>query len=70
MGDFSPFKRKQQLAESLKSDLKTTHTHTHCVIVGELGHTRLVLSVILDGGGAAVEDLIFVQFAQLQMFCR
>lgn len=44
---FSPFKRKKQLAESLKSDLKTTHT-LYVVIVEELGHTLSLLSVILD----------------------
>lgn len=38
-------KRKKQLAESLKSDLK--FTHTHWVIVEELGHT-LWRSVILE----------------------
>lgn len=38
--DFPPFKSQKQLAESLKSDLKTHSRTLGVVIVEELGHTR------------------------------
>lgn len=38
--DFPPFKSRKQLAESLKSDLKTHSRTLGVVIVEELGHTR------------------------------